>query len=113
MTTLTITYIIGTNNVGADDDEIELIDAYRAEVQERLIETFPGANVVVEIAHGNSKALVEGVDDEQAAMTLETVTAIANEVWNHGNWHNAPWPPVGFGATETGATRRGEHDQSA
>ena len=34
MTVLTITYIIGTNNVGADDDEIELIDAYRAEVRE-------------------------------------------------------------------------------
>lgn len=91
MTALTITYIIGTDNVGIGADEIELVEGYRAEVQERLIETFPGANVVVEIAHGNSKALVEGVaHGDQQESVIETINSIANEVWNHGNWHNAP-----------------------
>ena len=92
--TAPITYIIGTNNVGADDDEIELIDAYRAEVAARLLERFPGASVNVLIENGSSKAIVDGLDWEthgdQLESVINVVNAIADDVWNHGNWHNAP-----------------------
>lgn len=95
MTALTITYIIGTDNVGIGADEIELVEGYRAEVEARLIERFPGANVAVVIESGSSKVLVEGVDDEKD-MTIETVNEIARWVWDHGKWHDG----------------RAEHDQS-
>lgn len=95
MTALTITYIIGTDNVGIGEDEIESVEGYRAEVEERLIERFPEAKYVdVVVENGSSKARVEGLDwetqgDQQESM-IETVNAIADWVWNHGNWHNAP-----------------------
>ncbi len=95
MNALTITYIIGTDNVGIGEAEIESVEGYRAEVEERLAELFPEAQYVdVVIENGSSKARVEGLDwetqgDQQESM-IAAVNAIADEVWNHGNWHNAP-----------------------
>jgi len=94
MTALTITYIIGTHNVGISEDEINTVEAYRAEVEDRLTENFPEAkHIEVVIENGSSKARVEGIDwetqgDLEESM-LETIQAIADEAWNHGNWHNA------------------------
>lgn len=98
MNALTITYIIGTDDAGIGEDEIESVEGYRAEVEERLAELFPEATYVdVVIENGSSKVRVEGLDgldwetqgDQQESM-IEAVNAIADEVWNHGNWHNAP-----------------------
>lgn len=91
---ITITYIIGTDNIGAGSNEIEGVEDYRAEVEQRLSEAFPEAqNIDVVIDNGSSRARVEGLDwetegDREEAI-LEQVSQIANEVWDHGSWHNA------------------------
>lgn len=87
--TATITYTVGLDSIGIGEDEIELVEGYRAEVEERLRERFPEANVAVVIESGSSKTRVEGLDWETQESVVEVVTAIANEVWNHGIWHNA------------------------
>ena len=94
MSALTITYIIGTDNVGIGEDEIESVEGYRAEIKKHLIERFPEANWVdVVIEKGSSNARVEGLDWEtqgdQQESIIDDINAIANEVWNHGKWHNA------------------------
>lgn len=96
MTALTITYIIGTESIGIGADEIDLVEGYRAEVEARLRELFPEAKcVAVEIENGTGGVRVEGLDEEtqldQLEAAIETINAVANEVWNYGNWHNAPW----------------------
>jgi hypothetical protein len=87
--TVNITYIIGTHNVGVGKDELDLIEGYRAEVEARLIDRFPEANVSVVIERGSSKALVEAPDWETQESVVEVVNAIADWVWNRGHWHNA------------------------
>jgi len=85
-----ITYIIGTNDIGIGPEEIENVEAYRDEVQAKLADAFPQAeHIDVVIENGNSQAFIKGVDDldEEDAM-LKRVTRIADEVWNHGSWHN-------------------------
>lgn len=96
MTALTITCIIGTNNIGVEYDEsVEAsINAYRAELETALTEKFPeAAHIDVVIENGDSKARVEGLglDDaiEHEEGIIATVDYVANEVWNRGNWHNS------------------------
>lgn len=94
MTALTITYIIGTDNVGIGEDETANVEAYRAEVEARLAEKFPEAKYIdVVFDNGRSQARIEGLDWETQAdleeSMLETINAIADDVWNHGAWSNA------------------------
>lgn len=95
MTKLSITYIIGTDSVGVDEDEVELIEPYRAELEERLRALYPEASVEVDIENGYCGAGVGGIDwKEQGGRLeamLETINAVANEVWGYGKWHNEPW----------------------
>lgn len=94
MSDMTITHIIGTDDVGIGSDEIDGIEAYRAEVAERLAEAFPdAAHIDVVIDNGGSKSRVTGLSLEEAIEREKEIIGeidyIANEVWNSGNWHNA------------------------
>lgn len=92
---LIITYIIGTDNVGVDigANEIDSLEGYRTELQEKLEAQFPEASHVdVVFDNGSSKARVEGIDYEQYELQeqmLEAIEQEANWVWNHGKWHDA------------------------
>lgn len=88
-----ITYIIGTNDIGAGPDEIEGAEDYRAEVEQRLREAFPEArHVDAVIENGRSVARVGGLDWQVESERVDAIMAeiwrIADEVWSHGNWRS-------------------------
>ncbi|AXE31618.1 hypothetical protein DK842_17965 [Chromobacterium phragmitis] len=98
MKNITITYIIGTDNIGqgsfgAGAEQDPAVENYRVEVQERLAAAYPEVKYIdVVIENGGSKARVEGldIDDyEREDSMLEEIKAIANDVWDRGEWHNA------------------------
>jgi len=94
MNELTITYIIGTDNIDGLDIESCAMDALKAEIEEKIREAFKDAKFVdVVVDNGSSKVRVEGLDNdeygEKADSIAERVSFIASEVWDRGEWHNA------------------------
>lgn len=89
----TITYVIGTEDIGIGEDEIQDVEAYQIEVHERLHAAFPGAqHIDVVIDNGCSRARIEGLEIDDYGTrekALERIQQIADEVWNHGEWHSA------------------------
>lgn len=94
MNAVTITYIIGTDDIGVGENEVENVEGFQAELEERLAETFPEAeHLDVVFDNGRSQARVAGLDwetegDREDAM-LASIEQIASDVWARGNWRDA------------------------
>ena len=91
---ITITNVIGTDDIGIGSDEIADVDTYRDELRAKLVEEFQDVeHIDVVIDNGRSETRVAGIDnDDDGSLEdsmIERVKTIADDVWNHGEWHNA------------------------
>ena len=91
---ITITNIIGTDNISIGSDEIADVDTYRDELRAALVEAFPDvAHIDVVIDNGRSEVRVAGIDNDNDGSLedsmIKRVKTIANDIWNNGQWHDA------------------------
>lgn len=90
---ITITYVIGTESIDVARDDIQGVEAYRIELDEKLRAAFPQAkHIEVMFDEGISQARIDGLDAKDAAQEetmLSQINQIADNVWNFGHWHYA------------------------
>lgn len=82
-----ITYKIGSYNCGTSQDSAAELEFYRSEVEQKISAAFPGADVRVEVVEGSESATTISGSDEDETDIHDEINIIANDVWNHGEWH--------------------------